>query len=430
MTQTRRAVLHFALSGLAAVALLGLAGVELLRRTGTREATRDAREVTRLAGDGIVAPAVDRDVLAGRADGLARLDRTVTDRVVRDPVVRVKLWDASGRIIYSDEPRLIGRRFGLDGDELTALRRGSTAADVSDLRRPENAFERGRGKLLEVYHGVRAESGRRLLFEAYLRYGAVSASGRRLWLAFLPALVATLILLELVQIPLATSLARRLSRGRREREELLRRAVEASALERRRIARDLHDGPVQDLAGVGFALGAASERLRAAGDPEGARAVDHAAGAARGSVRALRTMLVELYPPDLRRAGLPAALADLVAPLRAAGVEAVVDAPTDLELGETAEAVLFRVAQEGVRNVLAHSGAHHASLRAARANGRASLEVSDDGHGFAPGDAPGRTAGHFGLGMLEDLVREAGGTLSLESRPGGPTRLAAEVPTE
>jgi signal transduction histidine kinase len=83
-----------------------------------------------------------------------------------------------------------------------------------------------------------------------------------------------------------------------------------------------------------------------------------------------------------------------------------------------------------VRNVLAHAGAEHATVRAARVDGRASLEVSDDGRGFRPGDAPGRVAGHFGLGMLEDLVREAGGTLTLESRPGGPTRLAAEVPAE
>ena len=65
-------------------------------------------------------------------------------------------------------------------------------------------------------------------------------------------------LLELVQIPAAWSLARRLRRGQRQRETLLQHAVDASDTERRRIARDLHDGVVQDLAGVSFALAAAA----------------------------------------------------------------------------------------------------------------------------------------------------------------------------
>jgi two-component system, NarL family, sensor kinase len=429
VTSTRRAVLQFALSGLAAVALLGLVSVEVLRRTGTRQAVRDAREVTRLAGDGIIAPDIGPGVLAGRPAALRRLDRIVRRRVLRDPVVRVKLWAPNGRILYSDEPRLIGRRYRLGGGEDRTLRHGGTDAEVSDLARPENVFERGHGKLLEVYHGIRAAGGRRLLFEAYLRYSAVSASARRLWISFLPALAGALLLLELVQIPLAVSLARRIRRGQREREALLHRAVEASDLERRRIARDLHDGPVQDLAGVGFALGAASQRLRAAGDPDGAEAVDGAAAAARGSVRALRSLLVELYPPDLRRAGLAAALSDLVAPLRANGVDAHAEAPPDLDLSATAEAVLFRVAQEGVRNVLAHAGADHATVRAVQVDSRATLVVVDDGRGFEPDAAPGRDAGHFGLGILEDLVREAGGTLRVESRPGEGTRLEAEVPT-
>jgi two-component system, NarL family, sensor kinase len=424
----RSAVLQFALSGLAAVALLGFVAVEILRSTATDQAIREAQEVTRLAGDGIVGPAITPGVARGDPRARRRLDRLVRERVLRAPVVRVKLWNADGRILYSDEPRIVGLRYGLDGAELRALRRGGTDAEVSDVSRPENMYEHGRGKLLEVYHGIRTRGGQRLLFESYQAYAAIRASAGRQWQSFLPALIGALVLLELAQIPLALSLARRIRRGQREREDLLRRAVEASEVERRRIARDLHDGPVQDLAGVGMSLAAAAERLHAAGDPESAERLSVAGRSARQTLRALRSLLVELYPASLRQAGLPAALADLVAPLRAAGVEAEVDVAAGLELSAAAEALLFRVAQEGVRNVLRHAGATHATVSAERRDGRARLAVSDDGRGFDPASGNGRAAGHFGLDMLSDLVHDAGGRLEVRSRPGAGTTLEVEVP--
>jgi two-component system NarL family sensor kinase len=422
------AVAQFALSGLAAVALLGFLAVAVLRRNGINEAIREAKDVTRLAGEGIVAPAVTPGVLRGDPRALRRLDRVVRARILHDPVVRVKLWDASGKVLYSDAAPLIGLRFGLPAEERQVERTGGTEAEVSDLRRPENRFENGRGQLLEVYHGIRLADGRRLLFESYQTYAAIRASGRRQWESFLPALIGALVLLELVQIPLAVSLARRLRRGQRDREDLLRRAVDASGLERRRIARDLHDGPVQDLSGVGFSVAAAAERLRAAGDVEGAARLEEAGARTRGSVRALRSMLVELYPASLRQAGLPAALADLLAPLRAAGIDAEADVADGLDLPPATEALLFRVAQEGVRNVLAHARATHTVVTAERENGHARLEVRDDGRGFEPDTGPGPDAGHFGLGMLADLARDAGGRLVVESRPGGGTSVRVEVP--
>jgi two-component system, NarL family, sensor kinase len=422
------AVAQFALSGLAAVALLGFLAVAVLRRNGINEAIREAKDVTRLAGEGIVAPAVTPGVLRGDPRALRRLDRVVRARILHDPVVRVKLWDASGKVLYSDAAPLIGLRFGLPREEREVERTGGTEAEVSDLRRPENRFENGRGQLLEVYHGIRLADGRRLLFESYQTYAAIRASGRRQWESFLPALIGALVLLELVQIPLAVSLARRLRRGQRDREDLLRRAVDASGLERRRIARDLHDGPVQDLSGVGFSVAAAAERLRAAGDVEGAARLEEAGARTRGSVRALRSMLVELYPASLRQAGLPAALADLLAPLRAAGIDAEADVADGLDLPPATEALLFRVAQEGVRNVLAHARATHTVVTAERENGHARLEVRDDGRGFEPDTGPGPDAGHFGLGMLADLARDAGGRLVVESRPGGGTSVRVEVP--
>src|SRR5207248_1277076 len=93
-----------------------------------------------------------------------------------------------------------------------------------------------------------------LLFEAYFRYDAVTAGGRRSWNDFAPIMLVALIGLEALQIPLAWSMARRVRAGQQRQEVLLRRAIHASDAERRRIASDLHDGVVQDLASVSYSL--------------------------------------------------------------------------------------------------------------------------------------------------------------------------------
>jgi signal transduction histidine kinase len=425
------AVLQFALSGLLAVLVLGFVAVQVLRHTGRGEATRNAKEVTQLAGRSIVEPAITPGVLAGDRRDLARLDRVVIGRVVRDPVVRVKIWRADGRIVYSDDHRLIGSRYALGADELEALRTGGVDAEVSDLGKPENRFERPFKKLLEVYLGIRGPRGR-LLFEVYQRYSSVAASGRRLWLSFAPALIAALIILELLQIPLAWSLARRVRRSQEEQERLLRRAVDASETERRRIARDLHDGPVQNLAGVSYSLAAASHGL-----PEGSPAalggtIDQAARQTRASIRDLRALLVDIYPPDLHRAGLNAAIADLLRPLEDSGITSELDVAADLRLPEQTEALLFRTAQEALRNVGAHSAADHVRVQIGAERGTASLTVTDNGVGVATptaADAGGGTGReHFGLRMLGDLARDAAGTFSVASSDGGGTEVRLTVP--
>ena len=105
--------------------------------------------------------------------------------------MRVKIWTASGRIIYSDEPRLIGQRFQLGADDLGTIRTGGVAADVSNLDAPENRYERRFGKLLEVYLGIHSTTGKPLLFETYQRFSSIAASGSDIWLAFAPALIGS-----------------------------------------------------------------------------------------------------------------------------------------------------------------------------------------------------------------------------------------------
>jgi signal transduction histidine kinase len=420
------AVLQFAITGTVVVLLLGFVAVELLRNTGTSEAINDAKRVTRLAGRGIVAPNVPPGIERGDPRAIAALDRVVRGRVLSSDVVRVKLWDASGRILYSDEHRLIGFQTPLGKEDLEALRTGRAAAEVSDLSRPENRFERPHKKLLEVYLGVKTQQGQPLLFESYQRFSSISASGQRLWQRFLPALIGALVLLELAQIPLAYSLARRLRRGQEEREALLRRAIDASSMERRRIAGDLHDGVVQNLAGVSFGLSAAAEQLPAGSSVRSA--VEDGAVEARRTVRELRTLLVDIYPPTLQRSGLEAALADLLDGIRSGGCDARLSVPSGLALPQESEALLFRAAQEALRNVRRHADATRVDVTVEADGESAALVVSDDGRGFDD-DAIGSAAnGHFGLRMMGDLVRDRGGQFEVESAPGEGTRVRAEVP--
>ena len=423
------AVVRFAVAGLVAVALVGLASFLLMRRIGTSEATDNASEVTRLIGEGVVQPNLTQGLIDGDPAAIERFDRLIQRTVLIGPIVRVKLWSAEGRIVYSDEPRLIGQTFELGEREQRTLRTGAPDSDVSDLTEPENQFERDQGKLLEAYTQVSAPDGEPLLFETYQQYSSVTSSGRSLWLAFAPALIAALILLELVQLPLASSLARRVRNAHRERVSLLEGAVDASERERRRIAGDLHDGAVQDLTGVALSLEVAARRVEAA-DPESARALRSGESQTRGSVLSLRSLLVEIYPPSLQRAGLAAALEDMLAPLDARGIETDFRFDPAVELGPEQEGLCFRVAQEAVRNSLQHAGAARVAIEMKPVGEGAELTVSDDGRGFDPAaSGPVETTdGHIGIEVLRDLVEVGGGELRFESAPGRGTIVRLSLP--
>ncbi len=423
----RSPVVQFALAGLLAIAAIGLVSAYLLREAGIDEATRDAKQVSSLAGEGIVEPLIGSRLLAGDPRAQRRLDSVVRSRILgRDGIVRVKIWDADSRIIYSDEERLVGGQFELGQEELKILANGGIEAESTDLSKPENRFEPQGVDLVEVYLQIHSRGGERLLFETYTRSSFVSSAGQRIWSTLAPVLIGALAVLAALQLPLATSLARRLRRGQDEREALLERAINASEMERRRIAQDLHDGVVQDLAGVSYSVAASAGRAEreGGGDAAGLR---EAAARLRQSVRDLRGLLVEIYPPDLHRAGLGAALSDIIGGLNARGLRAKSCVPDDLELPSEVETLFFRVSQEAVRNVVAHAGGENLMITVSTPPGRARLEIEDDGRGFSPELEPGGQ-GHFGLRMLSDLTAEAGGEFELDSEPGRGTRIRVEVP--
>jgi signal transduction histidine kinase len=425
--RAHRPVVWFMLAGLAAVTVIGLVGVNIVRRISTDQAIANARDLTEADARSLQENFTD-GMLAGDPEARLVLDRAIRTRLLTNHVVRVKVWDADGRIVASDEGSLVGRRFTLPEDERNILGTDGVSAESSDLTRPENARERKFGHLLEVYVGTHTPSGTPLLFESYLRYETITASGNRMLIAFAPALVGGLLLLWLAQLPLALALERRLRRSRDRERELLVRAIESSDRVRRRIAADLHDSVVQDLAGSSMSLAALARVVRERGDTGLAEDLDVQAADLRQRIRDLRTLVVAIAPRRLHDEGLAAALEDLASTVRARGIETHVEVASPLPLDRAGEALLFRGAQEAVRNTIDHTVAEHVDIAVANGDGRVRLRVHDDGAGFDPVVPPGDGSTHLGLALLADLAVDAGGELAVESAPGAGTTVVLEVP--
>jgi two-component system, NarL family, sensor kinase len=427
-----RPLIQFALAGVVALVVLTTILTLLLNQTGLSEAISNARQFTSLVGQDVIEPNLTDALVEGSGSAQSRFDQTIRQRVIRGSVVRVKLWSTTGKVVYSDEPRLIGRSFALEQDQVTALSTGQIVANPTDLSRPENLYEQNQRdhQLLEVYMRLHTPGGTTVLYENYLRFDVVQASGRQIMLNFLPAVAGTLVLMQLVQLSLAWSLARQVRDGQRDREGLLMRAVDAAEMERRRIARDLHDGTVQDLTAVSLALEVAARQLRREGLLIAAQTLDHAAGETRTSVRQLRTLFVDIYPNSLRDQGLEVALQDLLGPFGARGIATTLNVEPDLRLQAETERLLYRVAREALRNVAAHARARAVDVRVAADNGKVSLSVRDDGSGFDTSTFTTQSTGHLGLQLLNDLTRDAGGKFQVSSRPRAGTEVRVELPRQ
>ena len=424
------AVARFMLVSLAAMAVIVVGAFFALRQVAINEAERDTRVRVQSEARLVETAGLRDGILRGDPAAIRRLDDVVLGQIVSGSLVRVKLWSKDGTILYSDEPELIGERFELGDEEADLFETGGTDAELSDLARPENRYERPHGKLLEAHTPIRTPDGTQVLFEIYQRFGSVNSSAQRLLGALAPPLLGGVAVLLLLQVPLAWTMARRLQRGHRERERLLANAVEASAEERRRIAADLHDGVVQDLAGVAFGLAPLVEEAKRRGDEEEAAALRDATVTLRQGVRDLRTLLVEIHPPNLESAGLEVALSDLLSPLAAAGIATELHVDDAAAPGGDHDVLVYRAAREAVRNAQAHGKPSSVRVELTRPPGITRLVVTDDGRGFTPSEREGRgQEGHVGLRLLESLVEQSGGRLSVSSEPGEGTTVVLEVPS-
>jgi signal transduction histidine kinase len=198
--------------------------------------------------------------------------------------------------------------------------------------------------------------------------------------------------------------------------------------ERNRLALELHDVVSQKLFSLVLTAEAASTLLDR--DPAAARAqMGRLQELAREALDELRSLLLELRPPEPDRDGLCGALRKHVEVLRRVhdvAIELDIDDGVGTGIDKGRDREILRIALEALHNALRHAAAHGVAVRLGDHDGRLVLEVQDDGIGFQPSDDELRSK-HLGLTSMEERARRLGGRLEIRSRPGAGTTVRLEV---
>lgn len=419
-----RPLTAFVLSALLVLVAVGAATATICGRIARTNALDEAeRGAVRLV-DAVVAPLLPQ-VLARNPSTWSELDHDLREWVGSGAVVSVLVWTDTGRVLYATIGDLIGQDLGVS-DDLEAALAGEVVAHVDE--EPETAYGDVGGPLLEVYVPVDA-GDTPLVVEAYFATDSIDRQASLLRGEIVPLAIGALIVLQLIQLPIAASMARRTRRAESERIAAMARTLTASDRERRAIAGDVHDGPVQDLAGVSYALSA----LRTAVPEERRPTVDRLTATVRHAVASLRRLMVDIYPPDLSGPGLATALDDLAQRLRESGTEVTVTADPLPELPPEYVAVLYRTAKEALANVSRHAEAKHAWVTLTRTDSGDGptllLTVADDGVGVDDGAAAAASSnGHLGLRLVRERLVALDGDVRVEAGAYGGTVLTAVLP--
>ncbi|HEX4852996.1 sensor histidine kinase [Arenimonas sp.] len=224
-------------------------------------------------------------------------------------------------------------------------------------------------------------------------------------------------------------LVARLESNQARFQRLARAMYRVQEDERRRLARDLHDGLGQNLTALKHQLMLLQGSLDPAA-PAGPRLAD-AIALCEQTLADTRQLSRLLRPQVLDDLGLVPALRWLGRTLaQPAGVSVEIEAGEVPELDEDTRTLVFRVAQEALTNSIRHAAAEHAGFRLGAERGRLRFEAWDDGRGFDAEHARqgGRSGEGSGLGAMRERAALHGGTLQLVTHPGAGTRLKLEVP--
>lgn len=397
---------YLAVSGLVLLAVGVPTGLGLSAFARELAVTAAIERADRFA-DRVVGPMLGSD-LDGRP---SEVERTVLDEVVRARVAvgslhGVRVWDHEGQLVYTAGQ--VDAQDSTEAVSMAAAHEGGVLFQESDLVHVIVAADVALADPLAVEVLVPMDEVLRV--EEQLRWPFVAAG------------LVGLLLLTAGQLPLAISMARRVQTAEQSRQMLLTQAVASSELERRRLAHQLHDDVLQDLAGLGYALDSMARHV-----PHSDRGMVVAARElVQGDVAKLRDILADLYPSQIDHDQLEDGLEALAESLRASGTHVILDLDVAAPLDRERATLLHRVARESMTNVAKHADALQVQVSVRHSDLGTEMRIRDDGRGFHT--EQGGTHGHVGLRLVHDLVQELGGALHVASRPDAGTVVSLRLP--
>lgn len=383
----------------------------------------------------------------------AELDRIFVDGPLHREVLRFKLWDASGRIDYSNDHAQIGLRFPVEGRLADAFG-GTVQARISDLNENDNLPEHALwSQLLEIYVPIRSTTNGKVfaVAEFYLSVDNlkrdIHAAQLRSWgLVALSTLAVYALLYGLVRRANNTineqqrdlrhqlrQLHAVFDENERVREQLREAGVSTTALNEEfllRIAADLHDGPAQTIA---FALMRFDEFaatchgcISSRGDsPQELGSIQ---SALQSSLRDVRKISSGLAIPGMSEMSLADTARRAVRDFERLSRQ-IVQTEIDETLGNAPLAVkitVYRLLQESLTNCWRHAPGGSPQVRVQKTDGQVLVTITDHGAGFDPHAAA--VAGRLGLAFMRERVRLLGGAFEIDSAPGRGTCIRARLP--
>jgi signal transduction histidine kinase len=381
-----------------------------------------------------------------------QLSNLLQDTPLGQQIVTFKVWDPTGKVIFSTDQETIGQTYPI-GEGLAQAILGQVSSEISQLDAEENVAQRAiRSELLETYSPVRLSGTNQVIAvaEFYQTVDAlnreIAAAQRRSWLVvgavslFIYFLLSGFVqqasdTIERQRMTLNDQVSRltELLAQNKELHDRVRRAAGSVATlnERflRRIGSELHDGPAQDLGLVLLKLDALigpSEQSQVA--PGFAEELNNIQSSLQNAQKEVRAISSGLSLPQLAELSLPETVIRAVrAHERRTGSRVKLDVTTLPEQAALpVKITVYRVIQESLNNSYRHAGGANQWIRVFMDGDFLALEVSDDGPGFVP--QPSATFnGHLGLVGMRERVESLGGTFSVQSELGKGTQVTARL---
>ncbi len=386
-------------------------------------------------------------------DSHAKLDRIFVEGPLHREVLRFKLWDRNGQIVYSNDHAQIGHVFPVKG-RLAAAFGGTVQAKISELKEIDNLPEQiNWDQLLEIYVPVRSSTDGKVytVAEFYLSVDKlkreIGEAKERSWaLVTLCTLAIYLLLYGLVRRADNTinvqqrdlrlqleQLHAAFAENEQMREHLREAGASTTTLNEEfllRIAADLHDGPAQMIAFalLGFDELAAKCASYMSADDKLDQELGGIRDALRSSLGDVRRISAGLSIPGMADLTLAHAARRAVRDFERLSGQ-VVAAEIDEALGSAplaAKITVYRLIQESLTNCWRHASGSAPCVQVLRGDGAVLIAIMDQGAGFDPQKTVEH--GRLGLAFMRERVRLLGGIFEIDSTPGRGTSIRARIP--